>query len=63
MRFIILVIALECFRIVKHSCAASFQKKRIFMKFRTFFVLRAKQIYTKPLNVSESLLKTKVMSY
>ena len=60
---IILTFALERFRIVAHSCAARFQKKRIFMKFSTFFISRAQQIYAKPLNVSESIVKTNVMSY
>ena len=55
-------IVVESFRIVTHSCATCFHKKRVFMKF-TFFISRAKQIYTKPLNVSESILKIKVMPY
>ena len=39
---IILVIAVERFHIVTHSCAARFQQKRVFIKFTTFFISRTK---------------------
>ena len=33
------------------------------MQFTTFLISRAKQIYTNPLNVSEGIIKLKIMSY
>ena len=54
----LLVTAPERFRIVTYSCAARFQQKGVFIKF-TFFISRTKQIYTKPINISESMLKIK----
>ena len=60
--YIILVIALERFRIVTYSFAARFEQKRVFIKFTTFFISRTKQIYTKLINVSESILKIKMKS-
>ena len=62
MHYVILAIELERFRMVTHSSTARFQQKYDFMKFTTVFISRTKQIYTKLLNISESILKIKVMT-
>ena len=43
-----------------HSLA--FNKKRVFMKLKRFFIKRTKQIHTKTLTVTESAFKTEAMS-
>ena len=56
-------ITLERFHIVTHSWAGSFSIKTcFFMKLRTFFISRTKQIYAKAITVCESTFKIKAMS-
>ena len=62
MHYVNLAIELERFHMVTHSCAARFQQKYDSIKFTTVFISGTKQIYTKLLNVSESILKIKVMT-
>ena len=44
--YIILVNALERFRIITYSYR--FQQERVFIKLTTFFISRSKQVYTNP---------------
>ena len=62
MHYVILATELERFCMVTHSSAVRFQQKYDFMKFTTVFISRTKQIYTKLLNIYESILKIKVMT-
>ena len=50
-------IALERFHIVAHSYAASFSKKRVFMKLLTFFCQKLNRFTQKILIVPESAFK------
>lgn len=52
---IVPVIAVEYFRIVTQSYAASFSKKK--MKLTTFSILLTEQNHTKPLTVSAGIFK------
>ena len=63
MHYVILVIVLERFRSYAHLRRLFSIETNFFMKFKTFSILKTKQIYTRALNVSESILKITVKNY
>lgn len=63
MHYVILVIALERFRSYAHLRRPFSIETHFFMKFKTFSISKTKQICTRALNVSGSILKITVKNY
>ena len=63
MHYVILAIALERFRSYAHLRRPFSIETHFFMKLKTFSISKTKQIYTRGLNVSESILKITVKNY